>query len=200
MKSKILAALSIGALFVGASVSAQTTSRGTTASTLPELPTSVLSPRITAGRDSSRTYDAQALRFESRWGGVDIIRGAGGRVVGTVGWFRSFDVEKLVESSPHAITEARVFQQNSFRGSLAGGIGAATLGIGIIVASTSSNNAASPILIIAGAGAIGWGAQHINRAYSALSRSLWWYNRDLRADLPLSPAAVTRPSRETNQR
>src|SRR5919106_5344033 len=100
MKSKILAALSIGALFVGASVSAQTASRGTKAATLPELPTSVLSPRITAGRDSSRTYDAQALRFESRWGSVDIIRGAGGRVVGTVGWFRNFDVEKLVESSP----------------------------------------------------------------------------------------------------
>ena len=35
------------------------------------------------------------------------------------------------------------------------------------------------ILMIAGAGALGWGAQHLNTGYSALSRSLWWYNRDL---------------------
>jgi hypothetical protein len=200
MKSKFLAALSIGAFVIGSTAGAQTVGHGATASRLPELPASVLTPRITPGRDSSRTYDAQALRFESRWGSVDIIRGSGGSVVGTVGWFRSFDVEKLVESSPHAVSEARVFQQNSFRGSLVGGLGAATLGIGIIIASNSSNNAASPILIIAGAGAIGWGAQHINRAYSALSRSLWWYNRDLRADLTPSPASVARPSRETNQR
>ena len=200
MKSKILVALSIGALGIAATADGQTTSRGAKASTLPELPTSVLAPRITSGRDSSRTYDAQALRFESRWGSVNIIRGSGSRVVGTVGWFRRFDVEKLVESSPRAVTEAHVFQQNSFRGSLVGGLGAATIGVGIIVASNSSNNAASPILIIAGAGAIGWGAQHMNRAYSALSRSLWWYNRDLRADLSPSPASVARPSGETNQR
>src|SRR6266550_4087379 len=201
MNSRIFVALSIGALTIVATAGAQTKSHAAPPAATPELPTSVLpaagSPRIISPGDSSRNYDAQALRFESRWGSVDIIRGAGGPVVGTVGWFRSFDVEKLVESSPHAVTEARVFQKNSFRGSLVGGLGAATLGIGIIVASNGSNNAASPILIIAVAGAIGWGAQHINRAYSALSRSLWWYNRDLRADLPPSPASIAHPSRET---
>jgi hypothetical protein len=50
--------------------------------------------------------------------------------------------------------------------------------IGIVVSANSSNNAASPILIIGGAGAIGWGLQHINRGYAALSKALWWYNHD----------------------
>jgi hypothetical protein len=52
--------------------------------------------------------------------------------------------------------------------------------IGIVVASNNSNNASSPILIIAGVGGIGWGLQHINFSYGALSRALWWYNRDLK--------------------
>src|SRR5437773_9104110 len=137
MKSRIFVALSIGALTIGATAGAQTKSHAAPPAATPELPTSVLEAaapaRTPSPRDSSRSYDAQALRFESRWGSVDIIRGAGGSVVGTVGWFRGFDVEKLVESSPHAVTEARVFQKNSFRGSLVGGFGAATLGIGIII-------------------------------------------------------------------
>ncbi len=67
----------------------------------------------------------------------------------------------------------------NFRGSLVSSIGAATVAIGIVVTANSSNNAASPILIIGGAGAIGWGLQHINSGYAALSKALWWYNRDL---------------------
>ena len=49
-------------------------------------------------------YDAQALRFETHWGSADIIRGANGPVIGTVGWFGDFDVERLVASSPQAVT------------------------------------------------------------------------------------------------
>ena len=49
----------------------------------------------------------------------------------------------------------------------------------ILVASNSSNNASSPILIVGGAGVLGWGLQHINRGYAALSKALWWYNHDV---------------------
>jgi hypothetical protein len=52
--------------------------------------------------------------------------------------------------------------------------------IGVIVAANSSNNAASPVLIIGGVGVMVWGAQHLSMSYSALSRALWWYNRDLK--------------------
>ena len=127
--------------------------------------------------DSTRGYDG-ALRFESYWGNAKIIRGADGPVVGTAGWFRSFDVEKVVATSPPALAEARVFKTNNFRGSVVGSIGALATVVGVVVAANGSN-AASPILIIGGVGAMGWGVQHMNTAVRALSRSLWWYNRDL---------------------
>ena len=129
-------------------------------------------------RDSTRGYDGQALRYESHLGRGRIIRGADGPLVGTVGWFSDFDVEKLVASSPSARAEARVYKTNNFRASVVTTIGAAATVIGVAVTANSSNNASSPILIIAGVGAMAWGGQHFKTAYSALSRSLWWYNRD----------------------
>jgi hypothetical protein len=140
------------------------------------------------GNDSTRAGNNQPLRYESSWGSADIIRGADGPVVGTVGWFRDFDVQKLVQSSPRAVAEAQSFQTNNFRGSLVSALGAATVAIGIVVTANGSNNAASPILIISGAGAIGWGLQHINIGYRALSRALWWYNKDL-TSRPVVPSS-----------
>lgn len=129
--------------------------------------------------DSTHSYDAQALRFESNWGNVRIIRGANGTVLGTAGWFRDFDVEKLLASSPQAAAEARVYRTNNFRGSVIGGIGALTTVTGILITANSRNDASSPVMIIGGMGAMVWGVQHLNKSYSALSRALWWYNRDL---------------------
>jgi hypothetical protein len=179
MKSILFRALLIGASVSTAVAGAQTTARVAPPAANSEAGSSAGIARTLPASDSSRGYDAQALRFESRWGSADIIRGAGGTVIGTVGWFRDFDVGKLVEASPHAVAEAQAFKTNNFRGSLVGGLGAVTLVTGAILTANSSNNAASPILMIAGAGAVGWGAQHLNAGYSALSRSLWWYNRDL---------------------
>lgn len=180
MKSRFFAALLVGAsVFAGPSY-AQATRHSTSPAAAPKEPPSVAATSSKpAPGDSTRVYDSQALRFESRWGSADIKRGVNGTVIGTVGWFRDFDVEQLVASSPRAVTEARSFKTDNFRGSLVGSIGAATFLTGIIVASNASNNAASPILIIAGAGGIAWGAHHLQVGYSALSRALWWYNRDL---------------------
>jgi hypothetical protein len=132
------------------------------------------------GTDSVSTYGTTALRFESSWGNVSIIRGADGPVVGSLGWFRDFDLNKLLASSPSAAADVRAFQSNNFRGSVVGVIGATTTLIGVVVAANSSNNAASPVLIIGGVGAMIWGAQHLSMSYSSLSRALWWYNRDLK--------------------
>jgi hypothetical protein len=183
MKARIFAALCVSALSFGVSAQAQANDHpaapAATASTGTATATSVPPPRATTADDSLRAAETGALRYESSWGSADIIRGADGPVVGTVGWFRDFDVEKLVESSPRAAAAAREFQTNNFRGSLVSTIGAATMVIGAVVASNSSNNASSPILIIGGAGAVGWGLQHINIGYAALSKALWWYNRDV---------------------
>jgi hypothetical protein len=181
MNSNHFWALLLGASVLGVSANAQQAGEHTASSAAPAATANKTGGAVTKGvvvADSVRTADLQPLRFETSWGSADIIRGADGPVIGTVGWFRAFDVEKLVESSPHAVTEARRFQTDNFRGSLVSSIGAATVGIGILVAGSNTNNASTPIIIIAGAGAIGWGLQHINNGYAALSKALWWYNRD----------------------
>ena len=180
MKSRLFAALLVGAsTFAGPSY-AQATRHATSPAAAPKEPSPVAVPSgKPAAEDSTRFYDSQALRFESRWGSADIKRGVDGTVVGRVGWFRGFDVAALVAASPRAVAEARRFHTENFRGSLVGSAGVVTFLTGIVVASNSSNNAASPILIIAGAGGIAWGAHHLQVGYSALSRAFWWYNRDL---------------------
>ena len=187
MKSILFRALFFCATVSAATAGAQTIGHAAPPVASSESGTSVASARAATPNDSSRSYDAQALRVESRWGSIDIIRGVNGPVVGTVGWFRKFDVEKLVESSPQATTAAHQFKSNNFRGSLIGGLGATTLVAGAILTSNSSSNAASPMLMVAGAGAMVWGIQYLNKGYSALSRSMWWYNRDL-------PRSTTAPS------
>lgn len=184
MKSRHFWALILGAAITianGATAGAQTTGHAAPPVAAPESGASSrsVSEQATLRSDSAHKYDAQALRFESNWGNIRIIRGANGPIVGTAGWFRTFDVEKLVAASPPARAEARVYETNNLRGSIVGGLGALTLGVGVVVAANSSNNASSPVLIIAGAGAMAWGARQMSIAYSALSRSLWWYNRDL---------------------
>lgn len=146
--------------------------------------------------DSTRGHEVQALRYESYWGNARIIRGADGPLLGTAGWFRGFDVEKLVAASPTAQSEARLYKTNNFRASVVGSLGATVAVIGIAVTANSSNNAASPMLIIGGVGAMVWSAQHFKAAYSALSRSLWWYNRDLaRQGKPTSTVGRVEPAK-----
>ncbi|HEV7838157.1 MAG TPA: hypothetical protein VGO75_08845 [Gemmatimonadaceae bacterium] len=162
----------------------------------------VIYPASTAAaqRSDSSRYEGQALRYESYWGSARIIRGADGPLVGTAGWFRSFDVEKLVAASPPARAEARVYKSNSFRASVIGIVGATATVVGVVVVANGSNNASSPVLIIGGVGAMVWGAERFHTAFSALSRSLWWYNRDLvRSSSFPSPAPVAVPTREGEQ-
>ena len=124
-------------------------------------------------------YDARALRLESDWGRLRILQGADGLVVGTAGILKTVNAEKIVAGSPRAETEAKIFRASHRRGALSGAVGAVTLVVGIVASSSNSNNAATPVLMIAGAGAMIWGAGQINSAYSSLSRAIWWYNRDL---------------------
>jgi hypothetical protein len=180
MKTKYFVALAMGAGLIAAPVSGAEAQVGENEAT-PKAPAAAGSAPIIPARaqDSTHSYDTRALRFESSWGNVRLIRGADGPVIGTGGWFRDFELEKLLASSPSAAAQARVYQSDNFRGYLVGGIGAATTVIGILVTANSSNNASSPVLIIGGIGAMVWGAQHLSKSYSALSRALWWYNRDM---------------------
>jgi len=179
MQSRILAALGVSAMLFGSVVSAQGTKAAQATAPSKTPAPAITSTRPAVSADSTHSYDTDALRYEGRWGSADIKRGSSGAVIGTVGWFRDYDVEKLVATSPHAVTEAQSFKTDNFRGSVGTSVGVLTFLTGLAVASNSSNNAASPILIIAGAGGVAWGVYHLQLGYSALSRALWWYNRDL---------------------
>ena len=181
MNSRSFWALGLGGVVLIAGAAAKAGAQVTKKEAL-RGPTVPVSPRGDSERatDSTRACGSGSLRFESSWGNVSIIRGADGPVVGTLGWFRDFELTQLLASSPQAVANARAFESDNFRGSLVGTIGATTTLIGVVVAANSSNNAASPVLVIGGVGAIVWGAQHLSMSYSSLSRALWWYNRDLK--------------------
>jgi hypothetical protein len=183
MTSRVFLALIAGAsILSGAQTSADAQTAGENTRAVPGAGTSNvpnIPEPVTAPTDSARNYDARALRFESSLGNVRIIRGADGQLVGKGGWFRDIELEKLVASSPNALAQARLYERNNFRGSLVGTVGAVTSVVGLVLTTNSSNSAASPALIIGGVGAMVWGVQHVNMSYSALSRALWWYNRDL---------------------
>ena len=179
MKLRIVLALVASALAAG-SLTAQTNGHPSATNRTPTTAPAVAAPPAHVDSATVPTvYDSQSLRFESSWGNANIIRGAKGEVVGTVGWFRDFDVEKLVQSSPEAVAAAKDFRVSNYRGSLVSTIGATLVAIGLVVATHNSNNASTPVLIIAGVGGIGWGLVHINTSYAALSKAIWWYNRSL---------------------
>ena len=133
-----------------------------------------------AQADETRSYDTNALRVESHFGDFRIVRGADGAVVGRIGTFSRVDLTELVAPSQNAVREAREFNSNYGPGTLASAIGAMALGVSLAVA---SNNEASWGLIsaeVAGSGLLLYGGIRLNRAFNALSRSIWWYNRDLK--------------------
>ena len=129
--------------------------------------------------ENPNTYDARALRLESSWGHARILRGVDGLVVGTTGVFKTVNMETIVAGSSRAETEAKLFRASHRPGALATAVGAVTFTVGLIAATNNANSAATPMLMIAGAGGMFWGARQLNTAYASLSRAIWWYNRDL---------------------
>lgn len=128
----------------------------------------------------SASYDSSALRLESHFGDIRIVRGVSGPVLARIGTFRRVELAKLVGPSENAVREAREFERNQRPGAIATMIGGIVFGVSVAV---SARNDASWGLIAAeaaGAGLAFYGGIRLNRAYNALSRSLWWYNRDLK--------------------
>jgi hypothetical protein len=129
-------------------------------------------------------YDARALRLESSWGYGMVVRGREGTVIGKVGGLRAPDLATALAPSAAAIREAREFKQRYDRGNKALLVGALalTVGVGLARLDGVDRNVLVPAYATAAAGTalLGYAAVQRNRASSALARSLWWYNRDLR--------------------
>jgi hypothetical protein len=139
----------------------------------------VAGPAVLTAQDGS--YDDSALRLEGHLGDVRIVRGAQSIVLGRIGVFRGVDVAKLVSRSEQATAEARQFSHDYGPGTWLAALGIATLG-GAIGASQihDLNRGITTGLTIAGTALIVYGGGRLENAYNALSRSIWWYNRDLK--------------------
>jgi hypothetical protein len=126
------------------------------------------------------TYDDSALRIEGRTGDLRIVRGTDGALVGKIGIFRGIDVAKVVGSSEKATIEAKKFSRDYRPGTLLLSLGIATMGAAIGVSHIHDvNRGITTGLTFAGTALIVWGGTRLERAYNALARSVWWYNRDL---------------------
>lgn len=127
-------------------------------------------------------YDAKALRVENSWGKRLLVRGRDGTVVGSIG-SRGFDLPAALASSPNAVREAKAFSRDSERGWTILSLGVLAWGVGGGV--TRMDNI-DPVISIsawsavaAGTAMMFYGGVTLNKAFTALSRSIWWYNRDL---------------------
>lgn len=127
-----------------------------------------------------RSYDKDALRLESRFGDMRILRGVDGTVAGKIGVFRGDDLTAVVQPSVNAVAEARTFQRDYRPGNLILGLGLMTFGAALGVSRISDvNPGVTTGLFVASVGFIGYGGLKLQSAYNALHRALWWYNRDL---------------------
>lgn len=127
-------------------------------------------------------YDARALRVENSWGKRLLVRGRDGTVVGNIG-SRGFDLPAALASSPNAVREAKEFKRESERGWTILSLGVLAWGVGGGVARMDDIDPVVSIsawsAVAAGTAMMFYGGVSLNKAFTALSRSIWWYNRDL---------------------
>jgi hypothetical protein len=141
----------------------------------------VLTAEVFPVATEAQSYDQNALRLEMNFGDERIVRGIEGTVVGKIGVFRGLDVTQVVAASPNAVAEAREFQRNYRRGTILLGLGLISLGASVGTSQMHDvGRGITPGLTIATFGLITYGGGKLQRAYNALHKSLWWYNRDLK--------------------
>lgn len=127
------------------------------------------------------SYDENALRVDQHRGTISILRGVSETVVMKVGAFRAVDVAGIVSPSPNAVGEAKKFEHDYRPGMWIASLGIATLGVAIGSYRIADMNQAVPTsLTIVGVSLITYGGWRLGNAYRALSKSVWWYNRDLK--------------------
>ena len=136
-------------------------------------------PRLMTAQE--RSYDENALRIDEHHGTIRIVRGASETVVAKIGVFRAVDVAALVRPSPNAVAEATVFERNYRPGTWMASLVIATLGAAIGASRISGLNQVIPTsLTIVSVSLITYGGFKLETAHRALSKAIWWYNRDLK--------------------
>ena len=135
-------------------------------------------PTLMAAQDQS--YDESALRIDEHYGTISIVRGASETVVGKIGVFRGTDLATVVSSSPNAVAQAKIFQRDYKPGTLVASLGIVTMGAAFGAYRIPDINSWIPSgLTIGAVMLITYGGTKLESAYRALSKAIWWYNRDL---------------------
>ncbi len=153
---------------------AQATNQPVASNQLSELPVAA------ASNDTLASYDANSLRVESRGQALTIFRGINGPVVAETGFFHTFDLARIVAPSENAIREAREFNRNYGPGMLATAIGGLMVAVAFVFDLNSDANWAITAGEVTGAALAIYGGRRLDVSYRALSKSIWWYNRDLK--------------------
>ena len=134
--------------------------------------------RIVTPSGQPCSYDSCALRAEDGWFSRRLVRGPEGTLVAKLGWGGP-GLASIVELSDSAVTHARRYQSAQRAADVISLIG--TVGsIAALVALSDDADASQTVAINVGSFvvfAVGQGF-HI-KARRELSRSLWWYNRDV---------------------
>jgi len=147
----------------------------------PVTDTRLPNPSVAAATtDTLSYYDANALRVESRGQGLRIFRGINGPVIAETGAFHTFDLTRIVAPSENAIREAHEFNRNYGPGMVTTAVGGLILGVALAFDLNSDSNWAIAAGEVGGGGLAIYGARRLNVSYSALSKAIWWYNRDLK--------------------
>lgn len=128
------------------------------------------------------TYDECALRLEPAWFGQALVRGQAGTRVGLVGGFGGPRLGHIVQARDSARLYIRAYDRDYTPGALTATIGAAAGTVAWLVAAANDGTHERrnwTIIALVATGVTWHGARRVERAHRALSRGIWWYNRDL---------------------
>ena len=126
-------------------------------------------------------YDENALRVVSRQGTMQILRGVEGTVASRAGIFHGPRVADLVAQSDSALAEAKIFERDYQPAQWL--LATAIVSLGAAIGASRINDINPFIqggLIATTFISFAFGAKKLDSAYQALSKAIWWYNRDLK--------------------
>ena len=127
-------------------------------------------------------YDECALRLEPAWFGEKLVRGQAGTKVGLVGGFGGPRLGHIVQQPDSARLYIQTYDRDYTPGALTATLGAAAATVAWLVAGANEGTDERrnwTIVALVATGVTWHGARRVERARRALSRGIWWYNRDL---------------------
>ncbi|HJR63610.1 MAG TPA: hypothetical protein VJ803_07890 [Gemmatimonadaceae bacterium] len=128
------------------------------------------------------SYDTCALRVERRFWGSDLVRGAAGERMSGLGFFGA-DLTGLVQRSDSAVHYARLYRRDQRVSTVLAVVGGLATVIALAKAdpfdADSDPGGAEWAVLVGGLGVVLASGHYQSSASRALSRAIWWYNRDL---------------------